>query len=94
VWIKSIPAELAKDANALAGRAKRLLIGQRIRRHFIRLGAGGLGGQGEGQELVAAQNCVDELKGDVATVTRALGRMRNPAIVVCHCPAERRSQPR
>src|SRR5260370_401037 len=38
--------------------------------------------QAEGHEVVAAQNSLDTLKGDVAAVTRALGRVRSPAILV------------
>ena len=40
--------------------------------------------QAEGHEVVAAQNSLDSLKGDVATVIRALGRVRSPAILVGH----------
>jgi pimeloyl-ACP methyl ester carboxylesterase len=40
--------------------------------------------QAEGHEVVAAQNSLDILKGDVAAVTRALGRVRSPAILVGH----------
>src|ERR1700752_3469814 len=40
--------------------------------------------QAEGHEVVAAQNSLDTLKGDVAAVTRALGRVRTPAILVGH----------
>jgi len=40
--------------------------------------------QAEGHEVVAAQNSLDTLKGDVATVTRALGRVRSPTILVGH----------
>jgi pimeloyl-ACP methyl ester carboxylesterase len=40
--------------------------------------------QAEGHEVVAAQNSLDTLKGDVAAVTRALGRVRSPAILVGH----------
>src|ERR1700760_1073679 len=40
--------------------------------------------QAEGHEVVAAQNSLDTLKGDVATVTRAFGRGRSPAIRVGH----------
>ena len=40
--------------------------------------------QAEGHEVVAAQNSLDTLKGDVATVIRALGRVRSPAILVGH----------
>jgi pimeloyl-ACP methyl ester carboxylesterase len=38
----------------------------------------------EGHEVVAAQNSLDTLKGDVDTVIRALGRVRSPAILVGH----------
>ena len=40
--------------------------------------------QAEGHEVVAAQNGLDTLKGDVAAVTRALGRVRSPAVLVGH----------
>jgi pimeloyl-ACP methyl ester carboxylesterase len=40
--------------------------------------------QAEGHEVVAAQNSLDTLKGDVAAVTRALGRVTSPAILVGH----------
>src|SRR4029077_14937972 len=40
--------------------------------------------QAEGHQVVAAQNSLDTLKGDVAAVTRALGRVRSPAILVGH----------
>src|SRR6201982_1477082 len=40
--------------------------------------------QAEGHEVVAAQNSLDTLQGDVAAVTRALGRVRSPAILVGH----------
>jgi pimeloyl-ACP methyl ester carboxylesterase len=40
--------------------------------------------QAEGHEVVAAQNSLDTLKGDVAAITRALGRVRSPAILVGH----------
>src|ERR1700757_1896031 len=40
--------------------------------------------QAEGHEVVAAQNSLDTLKGDVAAVTRALKRVRSPAILVGH----------
>ncbi len=40
--------------------------------------------QAEGHEVVAAQNSLDTFKGDVAAVTRALGRVRSPAILVGH----------
>ena len=40
--------------------------------------------QAEGHEVVAAQNSLDTLKGDVAAVNRALGRVRSPAILVGH----------
>jgi pimeloyl-ACP methyl ester carboxylesterase len=40
--------------------------------------------QAEGHEVVAAQNGLDTLKGDVAAVTRALGRVRSSAILVGH----------
>ncbi len=40
--------------------------------------------QAEGHEVVAAQNSLDTLKGDVAAVARALGRVRSPAVLVGH----------
>ena len=40
--------------------------------------------QAEGHEVIAAQNSLDSLKGDVDAVTRALGRVRSPAILVGH----------
>jgi pimeloyl-ACP methyl ester carboxylesterase len=40
--------------------------------------------QAEGHEVVAAQNSLDTLKGDVAAVLRALGRVKSPAILVGH----------
>src|SRR5881628_654057 len=40
--------------------------------------------QAEGYEVVAAQHNLDTLKGDVATVTRTLGRVSAPAILVGH----------
>jgi pimeloyl-ACP methyl ester carboxylesterase len=40
--------------------------------------------QAEGHEVVAAQNSLDTLKGDVAAVHRALGRVSSPAILVGH----------
>ena len=38
----------------------------------------------EGHQVVSAQNSLDSLKGDVAAVTRALGRVSSPAILVGH----------
>src|ERR1700748_3622290 len=38
----------------------------------------------DGHEVVAAQNSLDTLEGDVAAVTRALGRVSSPAILVGH----------
>src|ERR1700748_1777943 len=38
----------------------------------------------EGHEVVSTQNSLDTLKGDVAAVTRALGRVNSPAILVGH----------
>jgi pimeloyl-ACP methyl ester carboxylesterase len=38
--------------------------------------------QAEGHEAVSAQNGLDSLRGDVAAVTRALGRVKSPAILV------------
>lgn len=40
--------------------------------------------QAEGHEVVAAQNPLDSLQGDVDTVHRALGRVSSPAILVGH----------
>ena len=40
--------------------------------------------QAEGYEVVVAQHSLDTLKGDVATVTRTLGRVSAPAILVGH----------
>jgi pimeloyl-ACP methyl ester carboxylesterase len=40
--------------------------------------------QAEGHEVIAAQNSLDSLKGDVAAVHRALGRVSTPAILVGH----------
>ena len=40
--------------------------------------------QAEGHEVVSAQNSLDTLKGDVAAVIRALGRVSSPAILVGH----------
>src|SRR5437870_12761997 len=40
--------------------------------------------QEEGNEVIAAQNSLDSLKGDVAAVHRALGRVSSPAILVGH----------
>jgi pimeloyl-ACP methyl ester carboxylesterase len=40
--------------------------------------------QAEGHEVVAAQNSLDTLKGDVAAIFRALGRVKSPAILVGH----------
>jgi pimeloyl-ACP methyl ester carboxylesterase len=40
--------------------------------------------QAEGHQVVAAQNALDSLEGDVATVRRALGRVNSPAILVGH----------
>ena len=40
--------------------------------------------QAEGHEVIAAQNSLDTLKGDVAAVQRALGRVSSPAILVGH----------
>jgi pimeloyl-ACP methyl ester carboxylesterase len=38
----------------------------------------------EGHEVVSTQNSLDSVKGDVAAVIRALGRVKNPAILVGH----------
>ena len=38
----------------------------------------------DGHQVVSAQNSLDTLEGDVATVTRALGRVGSPAILVGH----------
>jgi pimeloyl-ACP methyl ester carboxylesterase len=40
--------------------------------------------QAEGHQVVSAQNSLDSLEGDVAAVTRALGRVSGPAILVGH----------
>jgi pimeloyl-ACP methyl ester carboxylesterase len=40
--------------------------------------------QAEGHEVVSAQNSLDTLEGDVAAVTRALGRVSSPSILVGH----------
>src|SRR5437667_2786414 len=40
--------------------------------------------QAEGYEVMASQHSLDTLEGDVATVTRALGRVSSPAILVGH----------
>src|SRR6476659_6031934 len=40
--------------------------------------------QAEGHEVIAAQNSLDSLKGDVAAVHRVLGRVSRPAILVGH----------
>jgi pimeloyl-ACP methyl ester carboxylesterase len=40
--------------------------------------------QAEGHEVVSAQNSLDSLEGDVATVRRALGRVSSPAVLVGH----------
>ena len=40
--------------------------------------------QAEGHEVIAAQNSLDSLKGDVECVKRALGRVSSPAILVGH----------
>jgi pimeloyl-ACP methyl ester carboxylesterase len=40
--------------------------------------------QAEGHEVIAAQNSLDTLKGDVAAVHRALGRVSSPAVLVGH----------
>ena len=38
----------------------------------------------EGHQMISAQNSLDTLEGDVAAVTRALGRVSSPAILVGH----------
>jgi len=38
----------------------------------------------DGHQVMSAQNSLDTLEGDVATVTRALGRVSSPAILVGH----------
>jgi pimeloyl-ACP methyl ester carboxylesterase len=38
----------------------------------------------DGHQVISAQNSLDTLEGDVATVTRALGRVSSPAILVGH----------
>jgi pimeloyl-ACP methyl ester carboxylesterase len=40
--------------------------------------------QAEGHEVIAAQNSLDSLKGDVDAVKRALGRVSSPAVLVGH----------
>ena len=40
--------------------------------------------QADGDQVVSAQNSLDTLEGDVAAVTRALGRVSSPAILVGH----------
>ena len=40
--------------------------------------------QAEGHEVIAAQHGLDSLKGDVATVKRAIGRVNGPVILVGH----------
>ena len=40
--------------------------------------------QAEGHQVLAAQYGLDTLEGDVATVTRTLGRVSSPAILVGH----------
>jgi pimeloyl-ACP methyl ester carboxylesterase len=40
--------------------------------------------QAEGHEVVSTQNSLDTLEGDVSAVTRALGRVSSPAILVGH----------
>jgi pimeloyl-ACP methyl ester carboxylesterase len=40
--------------------------------------------QADGHQVISAQNSLDTLQGDVAAVTRALGRVSSPAILVGH----------
>ena len=40
--------------------------------------------QADGHQVVSAQNSLDTLQGDVAAVTRALGRVSSPAVLVGH----------
>ncbi len=40
--------------------------------------------EADGHQVVSAQNSLDTLAGDVAAVTRALGRVSSPAILVGH----------
>jgi len=40
--------------------------------------------QAEGYEVIASQHSLDALAGDVATVTRTLGRVSSPALLVGH----------
>jgi pimeloyl-ACP methyl ester carboxylesterase len=40
--------------------------------------------QADGHQVISAQNSLDTLQGDVAAVTRALGRVNSPAILVGH----------
>src|SRR6266700_7656924 len=38
----------------------------------------------DGHQVISTQNSLDSLEGDVAAVTRALGRVNSPAILVGH----------
>jgi len=40
--------------------------------------------QADGHQVVSAQNSLDTLEGDVAAVTRALGRVSSPAVLAGH----------
>jgi pimeloyl-ACP methyl ester carboxylesterase len=40
--------------------------------------------QADGHQVMSAQNSLDTLQGDVAAVTRALGRVSSPAVLVGH----------
>src|SRR5215471_4408321 len=40
--------------------------------------------QADGHDVISTQNSLDTLEGDVAAVTRALGRVSSPAILVGH----------
>src|SRR5882757_2691323 len=40
--------------------------------------------QAQGHDVIAAQNSLDSLEGDVTAITRALGRVSSPAILVGH----------
>jgi thioesterase domain-containing protein len=40
--------------------------------------------QAEGYQVIASQHGLDSLEGDVATVTRAIGRVSGPVLLVGH----------
>src|SRR3954470_9100259 len=50
--------------------------------------------QAEGHEVIAAQNSLDSLKGDVAAIHRALGRVGSPLFSSVIPTTELSSQPR